>query len=63
LGIKRAGLGTDGLNAIKTMYRLLFHENLTVEDAIQRILNEVPASPQRQEFVEFLKSSERGVCR
>jgi len=63
LGIKRAGLGVERLNAIKSMYRLLFHENLTVEDAVSRILAEVPASPQRDEFVEFLKASERGVCR
>jgi len=63
IGIKRAGLGTEGLAGIKNMYRLLYSENLTVEDAVTLILAEVPAAPWRDVFVEFLRKSERGVCR
>lgn len=63
VGVKRAGYSTDALRDLKTMYRLLYNESLTQEDAIARIEAEVPDADYRRTFVEFLRSSERGVCR
>lgn len=63
IGLKRAGYSTDGLRDIKAMYQLLYKEGLTVEDCIKRIEAEVSEGPDRTLFVQFLKTSERGVCR
>jgi UDP-N-acetylglucosamine acyltransferase len=63
VGLKRAGYSNDELRDIKSMYRLLYNENLTVEDAIARMESEIPASPSRANFVAFLRASERGVVR
>jgi UDP-N-acetylglucosamine acyltransferase len=63
VGLKRAGFTSDAIKDIKTMYRLLYNESLTVEDCIKRIETEVPDSDHRRHFVGFLRSSERGVCR
>jgi len=63
VGLRRAGFTAEALRDLKTMYRLLYSEGLTVEDCVKRIEDEVPASPHRQEFVQFLRSTGRGVCR
>lgn len=63
IGLKRAGYSTAALKDIKAMYRLLYNENLTVDDCIARILEEVEPSKWREEFVDFVKNSERGICR
>ena len=63
IGLKRAGYTADGLRDIKAMYQLLYKEGLTLEDSVARIEAEVPEGPDRQRFVDFLRTSERGVCR
>jgi UDP-N-acetylglucosamine acyltransferase len=63
VGLRRSDLPKQRISDIKNMFRVLFNENLTVEDAVSRILQEVPDSVQRQRFVEFLQKSERGICR
>lgn len=63
VGLRRAGYDAEALKDLKTMYRLLYNENLTVEDAIVKMEEETGDTPHRRAFVEFLRSSERGVCR
>lgn len=63
VGLRRAGVSAATLRDIKNIYRLIFSENLTVEDALVAIEREVPESPDRQKFIDFLKQSERGLCR
>ena len=63
VGLRRAGIkGEDHLN-IKRMYRILFRNSLTFEDAIQRIESSIAPSIWKDTFVGFLKSSKRGICR
>lgn len=63
VGLRRSDLPKQRISDIKNMFKILFNENLTVEDALTRIEAEIAASEQRSRFVEFLRSSERGICR
>ena len=63
VGLRRAGFSRELVSQIKLMFRLVFNENLTLEEARNRIESEVAESEQRQRFVEFLASSSRGICR
>lgn len=63
VGLRRAGFSHDEVKDIKTMYKLLYNEQLTLEDCIARIERDVADSRWRRLFVDFLKSSQRGVCR
>ena len=63
VGLKRAGLSPDDIKDIKSMYRLLYSENLTVDDALARMENELKPSQYLKIFSDFLKAAERGVCR
>jgi len=63
VGLKRAGLSGDDIKDIKVMYRLLYNENLTVDDAVARMKEELRPSEYLKIFSDFLKTAERGVCR
>ena len=63
LGLRRAGLSKDQVRAIKSMYKLLFQMNHSLEDAIASIDAELAPSEQRDTFLNFLRASKRGICR
>jgi UDP-N-acetylglucosamine acyltransferase len=63
VGLKRSGYTSDEIKDIKTMYRLLYNENLTVDDALVRIESELQPSDHRKLFCDFLRAAKRGVCR
>lgn len=63
VGLRRLGLKNQSLQSIKSMYHLVFDSNLTLEDAVARIESDVEDSEYRQVWLDFLKKSDRGVCR
>ena len=63
IGLKRAGMSDDELTAIKKMYRLIYRQQLTFDDALQAIQRQVPHSTARQTLLDFLAHSQRGICR
>jgi len=63
VGLTRRGFSTETIDALKKAYRIFFRENLTVKEAVIRVENEVPQTPEVQEFLEFIQTSERGVTR
>jgi UDP-N-acetylglucosamine acyltransferase len=63
VGLRRLGMSHTDLQVIKSMYHIIFDSNLTLEDAIGKILSEVPECEVRSIWLQFLKSSERGLCR
>lgn len=63
VGLRRLGIKNSDLQAIKAMYHLVFDSSLTLDDAISRIKKEVEDSEYRRVWLDFLKDSERGLCR
>lgn len=63
VGLRRLGVKNSDLQAIKSMYHLVFDSSLTLDDAIVRIKKDVEDSEYRRVWLEFLKDSERGLCR
>jgi UDP-N-acetylglucosamine acyltransferase len=61
VGLRRSGL--KNISDIKAMYRIVYSENLGLDAAVEKILNEVPESAERLSFTAFLKASARGICR
>jgi UDP-N-acetylglucosamine acyltransferase len=62
VGLKRAGFSPDEISRLRQAYRLLFRSGLKLEDALQQIEKEVPGEHARH-LVEFIRASERGICR
>lgn len=61
VGLRRRGFSTETRLAIKRAYRLFFHSNLNIGQALERAHSELPESPELRHFLDFIETSERGV--
>jgi len=62
-GLKRHRFSTETMLALKRTYRILFRLGLTLNVGIERVTGEVDQIPEVVNFIEFMKSSERGITR
>lgn len=62
-GLKRRGFSPEIISAVKKAYRLVIRSGLRLDEALERIRNEVQQSPQIEHFMAFAEKSERGICR
>ncbi len=63
VGLKRNGFSPATISAIKRAYRIIFRIGLTMNEAFERVTAEIGNIPEVDEFIRFLKSSERGITR
>ena len=63
VGLKRQGFSRKALTELKKVYRIVFRIGITLNEAIERVSAEVEPIPEVVNFVEFIKSSERGITR
>jgi UDP-N-acetylglucosamine acyltransferase len=63
VGLKRRNFSEKTIKAIKDAYRIIFRSNLLLNEALKRAQDEVEDCPEVQHFIQFIKESERGVCR
>lgn len=63
IGMTRRGVGEAVQEACKRAYRLLYRQNLTVKQAIERIEAEVDPLPEIQGLIAFARASQRGIAR
>jgi len=63
IGLKRHGMSDRTLSSLKKAYRIVFRIGLTVNQAIERVRAEVEQVPEVVNFIEFIKTSERGITR
>ena len=62
-GLKRRGFSSESIDALHKAFRLLTHSGLNTTQALERIAAEVPASPEVDELVRFIRSAERGFVK
>ena len=62
VGLKRAGFSREEISGLKAAYRLLYRSGLPLEAALRRIEAEID-SPHARYLVQFVRRSERGICR
>lgn len=64
VGLKRHGFTDEMLNTIKRAYKMLYRQNLKLEEALEKIEKElVPECAQLSRLIEFVKLTERGIIR
>jgi UDP-N-acetylglucosamine acyltransferase len=61
-GLKRAGISTEVRNNLKRAYKLLYRSTLNVEEALKRIMEDIPNCEEIEHLVNFIRSSKRGIC-
>ena len=63
IGLTRRGFSAESIASLKKAYKMLFRSGLTVKDAVNKIREEVPPCAEVNRLIEFVTTSERGVCR
>jgi UDP-N-acetylglucosamine acyltransferase len=61
VGLERRGFPAESRAALKKAYRMLFHSELNLSQALVRVREELEMKGEVGEFIEFIESSERGV--
>ena len=62
VGLKRAGFTLDQIRSLKNAYRILYRSGLNKEESLKKIETDV-ATTEALHLVNFVRSSERGICR
>lgn len=63
VGLRRAGIKLEVLQALKAAYRDLFHQGMPMRIALEQVREAYAGVPEVMELVEFCESSGRGICR
>ena len=63
IGLKRRGFTDETIGAIKEAYRIVFRSSMLLSAAIKKVEEVVEDLPEVRQFVDFIRKSERGICR
>ncbi len=63
IGLRRRGFSPEVINQIQDIYRILFVKGYNVSQAVAIIEAQVEATPERDEILQFLANSSRGVMK
>jgi UDP-N-acetylglucosamine acyltransferase len=62
-GLKRRGFSAEAMLALKRAYRTFYRSGLSLEDAKRELEAQAASFPEVRRFVDFIKSSKRGITR
>jgi UDP-N-acetylglucosamine acyltransferase len=63
IGLERNGVSEAAQTALRQAYKILFREGLTIPNALAKIEGELPALPELNHLVQFVRASERGISK
>ncbi|MGE5581435.1 MAG: acyl-ACP--UDP-N-acetylglucosamine O-acyltransferase [Bacillota bacterium] len=63
VGLRRNGIEAEIRDEIKKAYRILYRSNLTINQAIEQMDQELQGTPEIDHFIRFLRNAERGIQR
>lgn len=63
IGLRRRGFPAEKIREIQDIYRRLYLSGMNVSDAVRAIRENVPPTPERDEILNFVESSQRGIIK
>ncbi|MFC2117469.1 acyl-ACP--UDP-N-acetylglucosamine O-acyltransferase [Bacteroidota bacterium] len=63
IGLRRRGFTDDKIQEIQDIYRIIYQQNLNISNACDLVEKEVKASPERDEIINFIRNSKRGIIK
>jgi UDP-N-acetylglucosamine acyltransferase len=63
VGLRRRGFDTEKIREIQNIYRILYQKNYNNTQAFSIIEAEMEATPERDEILQFIKDSQRGIMK
>lgn len=61
IGMRRRGFSAQTIATLKKAYSLLFNSNLNISQALKRISDELPQTPEIKKILSFVGNSQRGI--
>ena len=62
VGLRRAQISNKTIGLLKNTFKILFNSGLTKTHALEKIAQEIELSPEVELVVNFVKTTERGLC-
>jgi UDP-N-acetylglucosamine acyltransferase len=63
VGLERNGVSEEAQVALRRAYKILFRDGLTTPNALARIECELPALPEIQHLLQFIRTTSRGITK
>ncbi|TWP22936.1 acyl-ACP--UDP-N-acetylglucosamine O-acyltransferase [Apibacter muscae] len=63
VGLRRRGFTSEKIAEIQSIYRVIFQKKLNISQALSVVEAEFEATPERDEIIQFIQSSMRGVMK
>jgi UDP-N-acetylglucosamine acyltransferase len=63
IGMRRRGFSSEKIREVQNIYRTLFQNKLNNTQALNTIEAEFPVSPERDEIIDFVSNSGRGIMK
>lgn len=63
VGLQRRGFSEGAIRSIKKAYKLIFRSRLRIEEALEKISQELGEGPELKVFTDFVRHSQRGIAR
>ncbi|MDR3271952.1 MAG: acyl-ACP--UDP-N-acetylglucosamine O-acyltransferase [Flavobacteriaceae bacterium] len=63
IGLRRRGFSSEKIMEIQSIYRVIFQSKLNISQALRVVESEFEATPERDEIIQFISASMRGVMK
>jgi UDP-N-acetylglucosamine acyltransferase len=63
VGLQRRGFTSEKINSISEIYRHIYQRGLNISQATRLIEKELPESDEKNEILQFIKESKRGILK
>lgn len=63
IGLRRRGFTNEQIDNIQDIYRLIFNSGYNTTEALQKVMEEMPATAERDEIILFIRESPRGILK
>jgi UDP-N-acetylglucosamine acyltransferase len=63
VGLKRRGFTREQIEVVHDAYRVFYQRGMNATQAVEYMQTYLPATPERDEIIHFIKSSKRGVIK
>lgn len=63
VGLRRRGVDSEKIKEIQNIYRVLYQKNYNNSQAIEILETEMEATPERDEIIQFVRNSTRGIMK
>lgn len=63
VGLRRRGVANEKIIEIQDIYRVIFQMKMNVSQALAYVEKEMASTPERDEILQFIQASQRGIIR